>query len=78
MFYNPYVHDIVLGLYPFLIHKSNICQGMAFLKHTWRKLKTPKEIKEKRKARELKEKKTQHISFLQKEKKLVTKKKHFH
>ena len=47
MFYNPYVHDIVLGLYPFLIHKSNICQGMAFLKHTWRKLKTTKEIKEK-------------------------------
>ena len=51
MFYNPYVHDIVLGLYPFLIHKSNICQGMAFLKHTWRKLKTPKEIKEKRKEK---------------------------
>ena len=45
MFYNPYVH--VLGLYTFLIYKSNICQGIAFLKHTWRKLKTTKEIKEK-------------------------------
>ena len=48
MFYNPYGH--VLGLYTFLIYKSNICQGIAFLKHTWRKLKTTKEIKEKWKS----------------------------
>ena len=51
MFYNPYVH--VLGLYTFLIYKSNICQCMAFLKHTWRKLKMPKEIKEKRKIQRI-------------------------
>ena len=48
MFYNPYGH--VLGLYTFLIYKSIICQCIVFFKHTWRKLKTPKEIKEKRKS----------------------------
>ena len=52
MFYNPYVH--VLGLYTFLIYKSNMCQGIAFLKHIWRKLKTTKEIKEKRKSQRIK------------------------